>query len=82
MSLQEEIQTMVQEKLSGIPQDIKQELGAFVKRLGESGLAEKAWKVGSKAPDFNLPDARGKTVSLKERLIQGPVVLSFYRGPW
>jgi len=82
VNLQEEIQTMVQEKLSGIPQDIKQELGAAVERLAQTGLAEKALKVGSVAPGFNLPDARGKTVSLKEQLIQGPVVLSFYRGPW
>jgi len=82
VSLQEEIQTMAREKLSGIPQDITQELGAAVERLAQTGLAEKALKVGSNAPDFTLPDARGKTVSLKERLSRGPVVLSFYRGPW
>lgn len=82
MGLQEEIQNMAQEKLAGIPQGIKQELQAAVQRLAESGLAEKALKVGSKASNFNLPDAKGGTVSLNERLTQGPVVLSFYRGPW
>lgn len=39
-------------------------------------------EVGEKAPDFSLPDAKGRTVSLYERLRDGPVVLSFYRGEW
>ncbi len=39
-------------------------------------------KVGEKAPDFVLNNALGKTVSLKDKLKQGPVVLIFYRGAW
>lgn len=39
-------------------------------------------KVGEKAPDFVLNNALGKTVSLKDKLKQGPVVLVFYRGAW
>ncbi|MDP9386475.1 MAG: redoxin domain-containing protein [Actinomycetota bacterium] len=38
--------------------------------------------VGTTAPDFSLPDADGRPVSLAERLAAGPVVLSFYRGAW
>lgn len=38
--------------------------------------------VGEPAPDFTLPDATGRRVSLSERLKEGPVVLSFYRGEW
>jgi peroxiredoxin Q/BCP len=34
--------------------------------------------VGEKAPDFALPDAEGRTVSLAELLARGPVVLYFY----
>lgn len=37
---------------------------------------------GDKAPDFELPDATGKTVSLQQLLTDGPVVLAFYRGAW
>jgi peroxiredoxin Q/BCP len=33
---------------------------------------------GAQAPDFALPDQDGNTVSLSERLAQGPVVLFFY----
>ncbi len=39
-------------------------------------------KVGEKAPDFVLNNALGKSVSLKDKLKQGPVVLVFYRGAW
>jgi peroxiredoxin len=39
-------------------------------------------KVGERAPDFTLPNAFGKPVSLSAQLARGPVVLSFYRGAW
>jgi peroxiredoxin Q/BCP len=41
--------------------------------LGASPL-----KVGDKAPDFTLPDAEGKPVTLSKLLQQGPVILAFY----
>ena len=34
------------------------------------------------APDFSLPDTLGKSLSLRERLKGGPVVLTFYHGAW
>lgn len=39
-------------------------------------------RTGDTAPDFSLPDARGRQRSLSALLAQGPVVLSFYRGGW
>jgi peroxiredoxin len=50
--------------------------------LSASGVVGRSAKVGQQAPDFTLPDAYGKTVSLKGLLAKGPVVLSFYRGEW
>jgi peroxiredoxin len=47
----------------------------------ESGVAP-GLNVGDIAPDFTLPDATGQPVKLSERLKEGPVVLSFYRGEW
>ena len=38
--------------------------------------------VGDRAPDFTLPAANGESVSLSERLKEGPVIISFYRGSW
>ncbi|NIP73978.1 MAG: AhpC/TSA family protein, partial [Gammaproteobacteria bacterium] len=33
-------------------------------------------------PAFELSDAQGNTVNIRERLDQGPLVISFYRGGW
>jgi len=48
-----------------------------VKASGTAGL-----QIGERAPDFALPNQRGETVRLSDRLSMGPVVLSFYRGVW
>jgi peroxiredoxin len=39
-------------------------------------------EIGARAPDFTLPDAHGRPVALHDRLRDGPVVVSFYRGAW
>jgi hypothetical protein len=38
--------------------------------------------VGTTAPDFELPDADGKPVSLSAITADGTVLLVFYRGGW
>lgn len=57
-------------------------LGGTAKVLRESGAVERALGVGSRAPDFTLPNAIGNDVSLGGLLNRGPVVLAFYRGGW
>ena len=47
-----------------------------------TGQAEQALSVGAQAPEFNLTDADGNEIVLKDLLAKGPVVLSFYRGVW
>lgn len=49
----------------------------YVKESGAAGL-----RIGESAPDFALPNQRGETVRLSDRLSRGPAVLSFYRGVW
>ena len=39
-------------------------------------------RVGDRAPDFTLPDAAGRPVSLADYRGKQPVVLVFYRGYW
>ena len=50
--------------------------------IPESFTEPKGLKVGDKAPDFSIMDQNGEKVSLKETLMQGDVVLTFYRGAW
>jgi len=53
-----------------------------IEQVAESGVLEKAIKVGDDAPDFELLDATGNAVKLSELLAKGPVVLTWYRGGW
>jgi len=39
-------------------------------------------RVGARVPDFTLPDAEGRPVSLADFRGKKPVVLVFYRGYW
>jgi hypothetical protein len=41
-----------------------------------------ALRIGQRAPDFTLPDATGKPVTLADYRGVKPVVLVFYRGYW
>jgi peroxiredoxin len=50
--------------------------------LVATGQAERALKVGDRAPSFSLPDADGTIVSSAELLAKGPLALTFYRGAW
>ena len=50
--------------------------------LAASGLIERALNPGDAAPDFKLPDADGRDVTLSNLLRSGPVVVVFYRGHW
>lgn len=51
-------------------------------KLIQAGIAEQSVHVGDTAPDFTLPDAEGKEVTLSALLKAGRVVLTFYRGEW
>lgn len=56
-----------------------------MKEAGESlekMLPNPGLKVGDKAPNFTLNNAKGKAVTLEDKLKKGPVVLVFYRGSW
>jgi peroxiredoxin len=51
-------------------------------RLAESGIVDKAIRVGDRAPDFSLHDQYGGRFTLSEALKRGPVVVLFVRGGW
>lgn len=47
-----------------------------------SAIRTQGLAVNDKAPDFSAKTADGKTVTLKDQLKKGSVVLVFYRGQW
>ncbi|MTH51955.1 redoxin domain-containing protein [Bacillus mangrovi] len=48
----------------------------------ENSEEGKGLELGDQIPDFVLPDASGKKVSIANLLKKGPVVITFYRGGW
>ena len=57
-------------------------LAAEIENVVRSGAGSRALKVGDSAPDFTLPDATRRSVSLVTLRQSGPVVVTFYRGQW
>ncbi|WP_412066270.1 peroxiredoxin-like family protein [Rhizobium sp. SYY.PMSO] len=53
-----------------------------IEELRQSFARDNAITEGDIAPDFSLSDAKGGSVSLSTLLVQGPTVITFYRGGW
>lgn len=64
------------------PEEIKEKMAQATTDLIKSKIAENSLGKGQKIPNFTLPNAVGKEVSLDSLLAQGAVVISFYRGGW
>ena len=87
MSLQEKLDAFKAEfESGGPPYNVPQEAVAIMHRATEelraSGLADRALKVGDRAPDFVLPDYEGKPFDSQAARQTRPLVVSFYRGVW
>lgn len=80
--LKEEIAAMRKEVLPQIPEAVVEVLTRTTEDQVKSGVANKALKVGDKAPNFTLPNLHGESVSLSGLLAKGPAVVAFYRGAW
>jgi len=64
------------------PAEVKETMAAAQERLADSGIVEKALKVGDTVPEFTLQGTDGTPVSSADLLAKGPVVITFYRGGW
>jgi peroxiredoxin len=53
-----------------------------VEELFTTGIEQRILPVGAKAPEFELPDATGRTVRSQDLLALGPLVINFFRGRW
>lgn len=81
-TLNAELRTFYEARQQQIPAEIRQIMQRAGRELADSGQAERALTVGAQAPRFSLPSATGQTLALDDLLVDGPVVLSFYRGAW
>ena len=79
-SLQERINK--RRNASKVPSADRMTMEQATKKLKDSGIIDKALSKGKKYIDFSLPNIHGKTVKLSDKLKDGPIVLTFYRGGW
>lgn len=82
VTLKQKLDAMKASGEAKMPADKKAIMESAADELRKSKIAEKAKKQGDVAPPFSLKNVSGTTVSLKEALKKGPVVLTFYRGGW
>ena len=82
MSLQDQLDAFKDVFKTQAPAAAFEAFARSTQELIDSGQADRAVKAGDKAPDFVLTDQDGVSVSLKDLLANGPVVVSFYRGVW
>ena len=82
MKLQEQMDAFKKGFVEQAPEQALKTMERAGEKLRDSGIADRAVKVGDKAPDFSLSNTSETEVSLSALLANGPVVLSFFRGRW
>jgi len=79
-SLQKEIDK--KRASSKIPDSARMTMAQATEELRKSGIIDKALSKGDQYIDLELPNINGAKVKLSEKLKDGPIILTFYRGGW
>ncbi|MEM9329366.1 MAG: peroxiredoxin-like family protein, partial [Bacteroidota bacterium] len=81
-SLKTALDTKKEEWRAKASDEIKRIYTEGIASVEASDLWQSVLKEGDVAIDFELINATGKSVSLRETLKNGPVILTWYRGGW
>lgn len=81
-SLQEKLDAQSEKARQSYPAEALQIMQRATQELQESDPLDHMLGEGDTAPDFALQNIHGEVVSSRQRLEQGPMVVSFYRGVW
>ena len=82
MSLQEKLNAYKEGMVQKAPQEALEIMHRATEDLRNSAIMAGVVKVGDTAPEFEMQNAAGNHIRLKDLLSEGPLVLSFYRGKW
>jgi len=82
MALEDTLRGMREASQKRIPADKAAIMHRATEELRASGIADHVIKVGDLLPAFALPNAFGQEVRSADFLVQGPLVLTFFRGSW
>lgn len=80
MKLKTVLDSFRTEFLNKVHESIAATMEQAARQLAQDYATKSLLKVGDLAPDFELPNALGKKIKLSDRLQQGAVILTFYRG--
>lgn len=81
-TLKNDLDAFKAEFMAKLPKDKADIMARADADLAATDILKRALKAGDQAPDFTLPDATGRKISLKDTLTQGPAIIVFYRGGW
>lgn len=82
MKLREELEILTCEVKEATQPYVLQALEKIVSDLKKANFTERTLKAGDIAHNFSLPDEHGNIISLNQLLLEGPVIVVFYRGGW
>ena len=73
---------MIADRVRALSPDFADAVDRFVGRLTTAEAGASAPQVGERLPEFVLSDHKGKLVTLRGLLQEGPVIVAFLRGHW
>ncbi|MGL5033364.1 MAG: peroxiredoxin family protein, partial [Microcystaceae cyanobacterium] len=82
MNLQLELYKFQQELAVKIPPEKAAIILTTIENLAEDFKNRRNLRIGDTAPDFILSNTQNEKISLSDKLENGAVLLSFFRGTW
>lgn len=81
-SLQEQLDAFTAESQSRITPETAEIMRQAAEEIFGKNIPQTCLQKGDTVPFFELPNAQGRLFSIREKLKDGPVVITFYRGGW
>jgi peroxiredoxin len=82
MSLKEQLAEYRADWRKRVPADRQAIMERHIEQLRTGVIARTMLKVGNRAPQFMLRNAKGEIVDIGALRRKGPVIVTFYRGGW
>jgi peroxiredoxin len=82
MSLKEQLAEYRADWRKRVPADRQAIMERHIEQLRTGVIARTMLKVGNRAPEFMLRNAKGEIVEIGALRKKGPVIVTFYRGGW
>jgi peroxiredoxin len=82
MSLKEQLAEYRADWRKRVPADRQAIMERHIEQLRTGVIARTMLKVGNRAPEFMLCNAKGEIVDIGALRKKGPVIVTFYRGGW